>query len=189
MLGGYSYQTVDETQQRYFTIYNRKEVSDTDITVVKVEADEDGKPTTKTLAGAKFYLKQGQELVSNPSVTSLASGNPAVAVAGDGTFVVPAEGVKINGLAAGTYTLVEVEAPKGYVITQDSWEFTVVGDGAVAGDADIVSEAMLSIPNEPGSELPNSGGAGTMVFLAGGLALAASGALMLASRRRTLGAR
>ena len=111
------------------------------------------------------------------------------------------------------YELVEISAPAGYVITQNNNYFKVVGvpkvvDGKVRytglqlvlTDADgndltadeiaeknatvDASSLKVAIANEPGVELPSTGGVGTTAYTAVGTALIALCAVLLLRRRR-----
>ncbi len=80
-----------------------------------------------------------------------------------------------NGLDAGTYVLKETSVPNGYVDAKFSQTITLPGE---AGD-DYIYE--ISVPN---TETGHTGGAGTMFYTFGGLAIvAAAGIVLLASRK------
>ena len=80
-----------------------------------------------------------------------------------------------NGLDAGTYVLKETSVPNGYVDAKFSQTITLPGE---AGD-DYIYE--ISVPN---TEQGHTGGAGTMFYTFGGLAIvAAAGVVFLASRK------
>lgn len=135
------------------------------------------------LAGATFRLYKNQEAAN-------AAGDDAIKVEGDaGSYTVAAnqaEGtmdmvtvatdvgtgynLRLNGLAAGTYWLVETAAPAGYnkltapikvVITQNGdnkLEWTVESDGQ------LVDDKIIDIKNVSGTLLPETGGMGTVLF-------------------------
>lgn len=85
-------------------------------TIVVKKTDEDG----KALAGAKFTLSK-----TDKTYTATSGANGLV------TFEV---------VEAGYYTLVETEAPDGYVKTTETWSFTVLEDGTVKGFSSSLEE-------------------------------------------------
>ena len=77
----------------------------------------------------------------------------------DGSF-------EIKGLAAGTYSLVEIKAPEGYALpTEPNFEFTV-GAGSYA------DENIIKITNTA-LTIPQTGGTGTVIFFVSGVAIMA----------------
>jgi len=104
------------------------------------------------------------------------------------TFTIPSGGIKIDRLKHGMYKLVEVVAPDGYIILDNSI-FISVDDSNTDQDAvlsltDAEGNAILqtresavtlvddnlSVKNEPGVELPSTGGPGTrLIYLIGWL--------------------
>lgn len=135
------------------------------------------------LAGATFRLYKTQE-------TANAAGDDAIKVEGDaGSYTVAAnqaEGtmdmvtvatevgtgynLRLNGLAAGNYWLVETAAPAGYnkltapikvVITQDGENKL---EWTVESDDQLVDDKIIDIENVSGTLLPETGGMGTVLF-------------------------
>lgn len=133
--------------------------------------------TTSRLAGAKFSLYN--------SKSEATSGVNAIKVSGsNGNYVVDPTStnevfesaasidgkeynLRVNGLAAGTYYLVETEAPAGYnkltasikvVITKAGDEWTISKDGTEEKDK------IIDVENSTGSILPSTGGMGTIAF-------------------------
>jgi fimbrial isopeptide formation D2 family protein/LPXTG-motif cell wall-anchored protein len=113
----------------------------------------------------------------------------------------------IQGLSAGTYTIKEIKAPKGYnllanpitvvvscnVEDKDSvtmiptWTFTVSsdnGDNSTIIKTESNGTGKLEIENAAGTELPSTGGMGTTVFYVLGSILMAGAAILLISKRR-----
>ena len=152
-----------------------------DIFIDKVDASS---PTT-LLDGAKFQLKDfsGQvvKLVKEGDVYAVASGDAAGAVE---SFVVDGE-LQITGLdPSKTYLLVETGAPEGYNPLPD--EITISWDKAGTLNANLSSgsdslistvkdhSGHISVPNETGAALPDTGGSGNTPLILGGLLLMAA---------------
>ena len=100
---------------------------------------------------------------------------------------------QIDNVISGTYVLHEQSAPAGYVISNNDFYFTVDAQGETAAVELTVPIApnataegdTLTVENEPGAALPNTGSTGTTAYTASGLALIAlAGLLALARRRR-----
>lgn len=143
------------------------------------------------LAGAKFRLYKNEE-------DAKAANDNAIKVTGsDGSYTVAEEqktesnmdmdtkateidagyNLRLNGLSAGTYWLVEKEAPAGYnkltapikvTITQNEknkLEWTVSKDNVPEDDK------IIGVENTTGTILPGTGGMGTILFTVVGIAL------------------
>ena len=149
------------------------------IQIVKYDAstatyDEDTNTLTakdgqeiKYLAGAVFDLYPADETDSaKPAVDPIRTG---ITTGEDGK-------ISINGLAEGTYYLKETDAPDGYVEPTNPIK-VVVSPGTDSKEYYVTAY----IPN---TEQGHTGGAGTMFYTFGGLAIvAAAGAVFLASRK------
>ena len=106
--------------------------------------------------------------------------------------------MRLEGLPDGEYRLVELKAPDGYVILVNEIYFkieegTVTSTTAAdAGTSDKVNLSieegklpLLTVTNEKGVELPNSGGPGTkLIYILGGLLTLAAALLLLYQRKR-----
>ena len=125
----------------------------------------DGNNTTKTLPNATFKLTSKNDA---EFVKTLTTGTD-----GSATF---------TGLKAGTYYVEETVAPEGYNINSKKFEITISTQGIVTGDN--VKDNKLVVTDFPLS-VPQTGGAGTVMFTVGGIALiACAGVLFFVVMRK-----
>lgn len=90
--------------------------------------------------------------------------------------------VTFTGLKAGTYYVEETVAPAGYNINSKKFEITISTQGIVTGDN--VTDNKLVVTDFPLS-VPQTGGAGTVMFTVGGIALiACAGVLFFVVMRK-----
>lgn len=137
----------------------------------------------KKLAGAKFTLSKTvvendvpvtkYYKLDNNVVTWVDEANAQV-------FVTDSNGaVNITGLADGTYSLTETEAPAGYNKLMGSKEITVN-----AADGEHIVSYTADVQNNIGSELPSTGGIGTTIFtVVGGLLMVGAAVLFITKKR------
>lgn len=186
-----------------------------ELDVNKIDGD-----TEEVLQGAQFALQATDgdhankyvEVDANGKVTGWAdvapaadaTNNPALLVSGaDGIF-------KVIGLDDGTYSLVEIKAPKGYntidPITLVVKATTENGKDYSAELHDTAAEALTkleltvnrevaegvtstgivktTVENNSGTTLPSTGGIGTTIFyVLGGLLIAGAGIVLVARRK------
>ena len=153
------------------------------------------------LAGAKFVLKNAEggyyKFVDGDDKIRWVEKNEEPTV-----FESPANGeFVIKGLDSGIYYLEETEAPEGYNMLTSDVEIEV--DGVSKAETDTVANIgalyvtigdeettvgkindKITVVNNTGAELPETGGIGTMIFRVGGAALIiAAGALLIAKKR------
>lgn len=135
--------------------------------------------TKAPLAGATFKLTSDTDTTG----TTLTTGE-------DGS-------VTFTGLKAGKYYVEETVAPEGYNINSKKFEITISTQGIVTGDnvtgdnvttdipaTDNVKDNKLVVSDFPLS-VPQTGGAGTVMFTAGGIALiACAGVLFFVVMRK-----
>lgn len=84
--------------------------------------------------------------------------------------------VIFDGLANGTYTLIEKTVPAGYNQAQNV-EVTIQ-------DADKTGTAQIKVLNQSGTELPSTGGIGTTIFYVLGSVLVLGAAVLLVTKKR-----
>lgn len=135
----------------------------------------------KTLAGAKFKLysnktdadKANENAIKVSAVTDKAGHYVVDPTSTTTEFesVASIDGknynLHVNGLAAGTYYLVETEAPAGYNKLTDpiKVEITKDGDSWTISKNDAKEEdKIIDVENSTGSLLPSTGGMGTIAF-------------------------
>lgn len=125
----------------------------------------DGNNTTKTLPNATFKLTSKNDARFVKTLTTGTDGS-----------------VTFTGLKAGTYYVEETVAPEGYNINSKKFEITISTQGIVTGDN--VKDNKLVVSDFPLS-VPQTGGAGTVMFTIGGIALiACAGVLFFVVMRK-----
>ena len=85
-----------------------------------------------------------------------------------------------DGLIAGTYTIIETEAPKGYTTAEPQ---EVVLTDISNGNLNALQTAMAVFVDQKGALLPTTGGEGTAPFIIMGLLLLMTGAFLLYNRK------
>ena len=126
----------------------------TKLTVLKVD-DKDG---SKGLAGTGFVICSGDQYVQASGsdgayrFTGLSDEGTVFMTGSDGTFV-------LEYLPLGSYTLVEVQAPDGYVISQEETGFAIIGaeNSVTVGNTLIEARLHLVKTDEFGKLLPGIG--------------------------------
>ena len=110
--------------------------------------------------------------------------------------------IKLTGLATGTYTFTEIQAPAGYNLLTDpitvtiteenptvdydgtqkaTWKYAI-GSGNATVDDD--GKIQFNVENKQGSTLPSTGGIGTTIFYIVGAILVVGAGIVLVTRRR-----
>ena len=141
------------------------------------------KGSTEMLAGAKFSLYTSEtdaKTGTNPIKVTGTNGSYVVDPASKNTVfesVKSIDGKKynlhVNGLAAGTYWLVETEAPAGYNKLTAPIKVTINKSADAADEnswtlkdasGNTITEKYVKVENSTGSLLPSTGGMGTIIF-------------------------
>ncbi|MBR3298880.1 MAG: SpaH/EbpB family LPXTG-anchored major pilin [Clostridia bacterium] len=155
-----------------------------------IDKFETGSPESK-VPGAKFVLMNEDGKYYSKDANNAVIWVDDVADAY--VAVTDAEGAaEFGGLADGTYSLVEVEAPAGYTMLTEPIEVVVDGSDATAiglneSELFLALSEFVRVSNTPGTNLPSTGGIGTYIFyiLGGVLVVAAAVVIvMLSSERR-----
>lgn len=142
------------------------------------------------LEGAKFVLKKGANgpYYKYDAATKVVSWVDAKA---DATEVsTDANGAAhFDGLQAGTYSLEETVAPAGYnqltkdiiIVLDKTGSATINGAASTLGDARSLT---AGVANSTGTVLPETGGTGTVIFVAlGALAVICAGVFLVTNKR------
>ena len=145
--------------------------------------------SNNALTGAEFTLTMRQSNGTDDNGSPLYMWTD---ILGKGTITVNKEdGVSITDLPDGTYNLTETKAPDGYIILNDSVEFSI-SNGIVSlknTDHARVNGTTITVRNTAGEALPNTGGSGTLPYTLGGLMLMSAAALMYGFIMRRRGRR
>ena len=141
--------------------------------------------TNKLLDGATFQLLSGTDTVKFEKDTD---GNYVVskATTASADLVVTNGYVRVYGLGDGEYTLTETVVPANYNKAED---ITVEIDGAnlyatLDTTAKTYTEGGVAVLNSSGTELPETGGIGTTLFIVfGALAVMTAGIFLVTNQR------
>ena len=136
------------------------------------------------------YLSDAVFTLSNANGTSV----------GEASYTSDSDGLIAElQLPVGTWYLTETNAPAGYNMLTDTVKLTVNENGTVTAMLDgsvgsiytdqtntDITKFTFNIPNNPGVELPSTGGPGTRLFMILGSMLSLGAGLLLWRRRRTI---
>ena len=134
------------------------------------------------LTGAEFKLldktKNGNEI--KVVLKDEVSNTYRVATGNEIGVTIKAGKATIEGLDKDSYKLKEVVSPKGYNKLTNPVEFSVNGKTNVT----IIERTRVNVINYTGSELPETGGIGTKLFITSGLSLVLICGLVLVTKLR-----
>lgn len=92
--------------------------------------------------------------------------------------------ITIRGVKSGNYTLIETEAPTGYIKGEDTLA-TVTQMTTPEGALNGLENVAVTVVNTLGADLPETGGIGTTIFyIAGGILVLCALALVVLKRRK-----
>lgn len=132
------------------------------------------------LTGAEFKLldKNGNEI--KVVLKDEVSNTYRVATGSEEGVTIKAGKATIEGLDKDSYKLKEVVSPEGYNKLTSPVEFSVNGKTNVT----IIERTLVNVINYTGSELPETGGIGTKLFITSGLSLVLICGLVLVTKLR-----
>ena len=149
------------------------------LTIVKVDED-----TSEPLEGASFWLYKDEkrlEFVNENGIYYVANekDSDCMVVESDAQGM-----IYIHGLDAGTYRILEEEAPDEYVKLQKPVDFVIADedfDGKVEAGGKELEDGMMTVTvkNSKGFTLPVTGGAGTILFSMFGILMMGAGLLLI----------
>jgi len=167
----------------------------------------DGNDTTKKLKGAIFQLYRiggdGTKYYAQVNTSGVLTGFTTDASLATNLTTDANGAFNVKGLSSGTYHLLETKAPDGgYNKLADEIKVTitaaadastgalttfsgsVVGVGSAASDLP-TGNVTLTVKNNLGTTLPETGGIGTAIFYVAGAALLIGALVILAAKKRT----
>ena len=150
-----------------------------------VEITKTDKTTGNAISGAEFELTAGGEKLYFVKTVDGVYYQANQSDAGATTNLIVDSNGKLNiyGLDAGTYQLAETKAPAGYNKSTETKNITLTDDnldGALDDEEGTTGIYKLTFPNSSGFQLPITGGAGTVAFVAGGIVFVGLGITLLA---------
>ena len=135
------------------------------------------------LSGAKFKLLNSDQTKGATVVNGKITGWGDVANATE--LVTGEDGkIKVAGLDADSYKLVETEAPAGYNKLAQPVSFTVTAGTVGADNTMSYTTTVTKVENKSGTEMPSTGGMGTTLFYVIGGLVALSAAVLLVTKKR-----
>lgn len=176
----YSNNPTDSTKT-YTTPPQVQKVYSSKIVIDKYEKDS----TTTKLEGAKFVLykeeKTGETVSKVYYQWDTAKKVKWVKDMNDATVVTTNDQGEayFNGLANGTYYLVETKAPAGYNLLENPVQ-VVVNGGTTVADLSVTA----NVANSTGTTLPSTGGMGTTIFYVLGSVLVVGAVVLLVTKKR-----
>ena len=154
------------------------------VATIKVIKMESGTSTKLANASFNLYRPATDDDAEVQMIKVNGTDTPVVFVQG---VSVGSEGeVEVVNLPLGSYYLVETEPPVGYELLTTVIGFEVSGEAIKLRTNDHVraNGLELTVFNDSGVSLPNTGGSGTLIYTLSGIALMLSAAIMYGFRMR-----
>lgn len=151
-----------------------------------LKTGESGSGTWVPMAGSSWGLLSDNNGLAGAPYT--AQTVQAAVPASTGLF-------QVTGIPAGSYWLMETQAPTGFALLAEPVRFTISATGAVTlgtGTASTISVGtnagtgvvQITVRDVPAMEMPEAGGTGTLPYTLGGAALLGLAAVLLIGLRR-----
>lgn len=147
--------------------------------------------SNKPLAGAQFELYKNDKIIKVEVVG--AAGVYTVCTKNDSsdahkhvtTLGTAADGkLRVSGLEQGTYYLKETLAPAGYNLLTEMVKVTIGENGVITVGDSAEAKTEVSVINQAGTVLPETGGIGTTIFYVLGTILVLGAGVLLVSKKR-----
>ena len=147
--------------------------------------------SNKPLAGAQFELYKNDKSTKVEAVG--AAGVYTVCTKNDSptdhshvtTLDTAADGkLTVSGLEQGTYYLKETLAPAGYNLLTEMVKVTIGENGVITVGDSAEAKTEVSVINQAGTVLPETGGMGTTIFYVLGTILVLGAGVLLVSKKR-----
>ena len=185
--------TLTYSNNPYDTTSTQTQETSNKVFTYGAEITKTDKTTGEVLKGAEFELSSDSTKLYFVKTASGVYYQANQSDAGATTnLVVDDKGkLALYGLDEGTYSLSETKAPDGYNKSAEAKTITIKDanmDGALDDEEGTTGIYKLTFPNSSGFQLPVTGGAGTVAFVAGGIVFVGLGILLLviASKKKNL---
>ena len=176
--------TLTYSNNPYDTTSTQTQETSNKVFTYGAEITKTDKTTGEVLKGAEFELSSDSTKLYFVKTASGVYYQANQSDAGATTnLVVDDKGkLALYGLDEGTYSLSETKAPDGYNKSAEAKTITIKDanmDGALDDEEGTTGIYKLTFPNSSGFQLPVTGGAGTVAFVAGGIIFVGLGILLL----------
>ena len=176
--------TLTYSNNPYDTTSTQTQETSNKVFAYGAEITKTDKTTGEVLKGAEFELSSDSTKLYFVKTASGVYYQANQSDAGATTKLVVDDNGKLAlyGLDEGTYSLSETKAPDGYNKSAEAKTITIKDanmDGALDDEEGTTGIYKLTFPNSSGFQLPVTGGAGTVAFVAGGIVFVGLGVLLL----------
>lgn len=185
--------TLTYSNNPYDTTSSQTQETSNKVFTYGAEITKTDKTTGEALKGAEFELSSESTKLYFVKTASGIYYQANQSDAGATTELVVDDNGKlyINGLDVGTYQLKETKSSDGYNIATEIKTITIKDDnldGALDDEEGTTGIYKLTFTNTKGFQLPVTGGAGTVAFVAGGIVFVGLGILLLviANKKKNL---